>query len=621
PDASNIVRGANGWVYLLSGEGKRWTFVDCETAEAYGSGCESAVQISDAQFRTYAFAGTVYPLVRTPDGMNLYVEGGAKREVTGLGVLKVRGYDTSAHATRIDASLIEQLPYGEPMWGVGAVVVGESQKTPLLLDGAGTAHAIPESMHDFGWLAPSTISDASYAKITVSGSLAPAMTDGTNHYIATERGMLRVNRAQYGQSVEFAPIPASFAKHVRLAGAAEGPHIVQEIGSEEASIVSGGQRATFPNLAGAEAEARKRGVDTTVHRVVPGLLEKVAGGNGVGNGALLLPENGEQLYILDGAHLQPVASAEIAAELGFATTPVRITQASFDRIPQREQTLDVTRLRCGEQEWLAIGGKRYPLTSPELQAAYGQTGRQVSSLLCSLVPTASEPLGDFLKGPDGTVYWLEGGKRRAVSSPDVVAQMGGEQRAPLEASEAALAQFPLGEPLSAMPDGYVPPASGEAPKPAETGAPEPPATTTPDATTPAPGEQEQVEQVEPGEVLTDPKGSGIWLRTGEGLVQIGSQSVADSLGLDVRAPREVTGATIDSFRDRTVPLYTSAVRCGGVSYLGIDGQLVPYASEEAERAFGLQHVELGAETCTKLTVALETTIDLEVRLPDGTLAR
>lgn len=619
-DAGSIVKGAHGWIYLLGADGKRWTFPDCEMVAAFGGSCDDAVQITDEQFGKYAFAGTVQPLVRTPEGMSLYVEGGVKREVTGLGVLKVRGYDTAKQVMQLDAAAISHLPYGEPMWGVGAVVAGESEDSaPLILDGEGTALEVPESMREFPWLSPTTISDETYGKITVKGSLAPAMTDGTDFYLASERGMLRVNRAQYGTAMKYENIPASFAKHVRIVRGVDGPHLAQEIGSEEVSIVSGGQRSSFPNTAGAEGEARKRGVDTTIHRIVPGVLEHVTVGNGVGNGALLMPESGDDLFILDGAHLQAVASAEIAGELGFSMTPMRVTQASFDKIPQREGVLEGTQLRCGEQEWIAFGGKRYAFASSQLQAAYGLKGHAVSSTLCSLIPAASEPIGDFLKGSDDKVYWIDGGKRRAVASPEIVAEMGGEERVMPEPSDAALQQIPEGEPLTAVPAGYAPPVSTQAPAAPQQPANEAPAT--PQPTAPATDQGGQAEQTQAGEVLTNPAGSGVWLRAGDGLVQIGSQAVADALGLDVRAPRAVTQATIDSFRGKTQPLYVPAVRCGGVSYLGIEGELVPYASADAERAFGLEHVELAPETCAALTVSLDRTMGQDARMPDGTPVR
>ncbi|PPG27480.1 hypothetical protein C5B97_14875 [Pseudoclavibacter sp. RFBB5] len=107
---------------------------------------------------------------------------------------------------------------------------------------------------------------------------------------------------------------------------------------------------------------------------------------------------------------------------------------------------------------------------------------------------------------------------------------------------------------------------------------------------------------------------------GDELLQVGSPEVAAQLGLAIENPRSVPDANFAEFGENTSPLYTSAVTVGGVSYIGVDGELVPFATPEYAAAFGLDFALISPEVGAGLTVSTTAEpITDRVFGPDGTL--
>ena len=68
-------------------------------------------------------------------------------------------------------------------------------------------------------------------------------------------------------------------------------------------------------------------------------------------------------------------------------------------------------------------------------------------------------------------------------------------------------------------------------------------------------------------------------------------------------------ATFASFKGRFEPLYTSAVRCDGKTFVGLDGELVPFANTTIEQAYKLNHVDISNALCDKLVISTTRSID------------
>lgn len=646
PWARDILTGADGTPYYLTPSGTLFQFRNCQVVSDFGSSCDLKPKLSAAQSAAIPAAGMLESFVESSDGRVTLVQGGVKREVANLDVLTKMGYFTRT-TKDVPAELLSGLPFGDPIVSAGSVIASDEAAAPLLISSTHAGYAVPESMKALPGLATTaTFSPESYAAITQGASLAPLMTDGQSSYLATDKGLLRVSAAQYGGGVSFASVPADALKGLPSAGDALGAHFVQMAGESTVQLIAGGERFELANTDAVKAEADKRGISATVHQTVAGAVSGVNPGNGIVTGSLLKPQGTNDLYLLDGMHLQPIASVEIAKALGFTQAPITITTASFENIQQRETSVDGTQLTCNGVTGLAVNGELRPYANAEVQAAYGLTSESLSGELCALIPTSSSVMSDVFNTSDGTVYWVSGGEKRPIGWPELATEMGAYDRL-VKLSDVEAAQLPTGAYLVSVPEGYTPPSEApvteptpeptpaptptaeptEAPEPTSTSTATPTSSATPEPTSSATAEptatatptptQEPAVPLETGDVITDAAASGLWLVNGDQLLQIGSSEVAMQLGIIVSEPQVVPAANFAEFAGaKTVPLYTSAVQCGDTASIGIGGSLVGFESAEVQAAYGLTHVQLAPEICATLTVSPEK-LGTEVVLPNG----
>ncbi|GGA65286.1 hypothetical protein GCM10011490_14940 [Pseudoclavibacter endophyticus] len=634
--ADQFLSDADSNAYYLNESGALAKFRSCGVAEAFGGGCGvGTAKLTEKQLDELKSAGTIESFVRTAGNELFLVAGGTKREVSNLEALKAIGMFTAV-TNNIPAELVDGLPYGSPIITRGGVIAGAGGEQPILIDGDRIGHPVPDEFATMGGLATtSTFTSESYAAIEQGEPISALMTDGSANYLVTDKGLLKVSSAQYGSGVRFNTVSAATIAALPGAGTALGAHFVQMKGDDQIQLIAGGERFPLADAAAVESEAEKRGIDATVYTTVAGAVTGIVEGNGIVNGSVLKPQNSEELFILDGMYLQPVASIEIAQALGFTQAPITITTESFENIEQRETTLDGTQLTCHGVTGFAAGGVLRPYPNSEVEADYGLASQALSETLCGLIPVG-EPMSDILR--DGKhVYWVVGGEKRPIGWPELVNAFGDGYSRAVIVSEQVADQLPTGNTVTAVPTGYEPPTGTpqptepiETPEPTVTPEPTDPSTVEPtetsvptavpeptETTTPEPTETEEPPvALEIGDVITDAAGTGIWLVNGEQLVQIGSPSVAAHLDIAIDGAITVPQSNFEQFGSNIAPLYSSAVRCEGTNSIGIDGKLVPFESADTEAAFGLDYVELAPEVCGTLT---HSTLSLgtEVTLPNG----
>ncbi|MET0295846.1 MAG: hypothetical protein ABW024_00480, partial [Microbacterium sp.] len=85
-----LVRTASGTNYLLDGT-RAYRFRDCTQVAAWGGDCTTLPTVTDAKIGTYANAGLLAHLVRSPAGTIWLPQGGQMRQVLDPGILAVYG--------------------------------------------------------------------------------------------------------------------------------------------------------------------------------------------------------------------------------------------------------------------------------------------------------------------------------------------------------------------------------------------------------------------------------------------------------------------------------------------------------------------------------------------------
>jgi hypothetical protein len=96
------------------------------------------------------------------------------------------------------------------------------------------------------------------------------------------------------------------------------------------------------------------------------------------------------------------------------------TQSRIDAYPRAEQLLDFG-LTCGATDYVSAGGSVHPITSAQ-KALYPFRYVSLDAYTCRLLKVGV-PATSFIRTPDGTIYQLVDGQKRAVSSMSRFAEL------------------------------------------------------------------------------------------------------------------------------------------------------------------------------------------------------
>ncbi|MET0296215.1 MAG: hypothetical protein ABW024_02345, partial [Microbacterium sp.] len=333
---------------------------------------------------TYANAGLLAHLVRSPAGTIWLPQGGQMRQVLDPGILAVYGIPSTTSA--VSTATATKLPVGEPALSPGVYSDGANARVVATEGGEFTLSA----EQTVGVVRSSTraLTAASFAKITVDGALASRMRSDGRSFVLTHEGWLEVSAAAYGGDGVFTQLPARAWRGIAIAANEQRPHYVRDEVNAVEYLISGGAAQPVSGAAERASITARYGVPTKVWSLVGGALTGVR----ISYDVLAKGPSGE-VYLMDGSTRYRTSGCGAAADFGKDCASLR--------------TL---------------------------------TGAQLSGT------TDGGNLAALLRSPDGYVWLPQSGKKREVPDPRVLAVYG-VGTASTAVSAQVMAQLPLGAPV------------------------------------------------------------------------------------------------------------------------------------------------------------------------------
>lgn len=378
-----LVRTSSGAAYLLDGA-RAYRFRDCGQVSTWGGDCATLPTVTAAKLATYASAGTLQHLVRTPVGTIWLPQSGQMRQVLDPSILGVYGIPSSTSA--VGAATVAKLPVGEPAIAPGVYTDGGSARAVATEGGEYTLTA--EQSVGVMRTTGRALTAASYAKITLDGALPSRMRSDGRSFVLTHEGWLEVSAAAYGGDGVFTQLPSRAWRGLAVAANEQRPHFVRDEVNAVEYLVSGG--AAQP-VAGATERAA-----ITARYGVPAKLWSMPGSALTGiriSYDLLVKGTSGEVFLMDGTTRYRTSGCGAAADFG----------------------KDCATLRT--------------LTPTQLAGT-----------------TDGGALAALLRSADGYVFLPQSGKKREVPDPRVLSVYGiGTASTPISAQ--VLAQLPLGQPV------------------------------------------------------------------------------------------------------------------------------------------------------------------------------
>jgi hypothetical protein len=424
--------------------GRRYRLIDCAQAFDYALPCEGVPTIGANVLGRLAFSGTLNYTARLPDGSLWLQQDGIRRQF---------------------ADPAQFLPFGisatpsilSPLTLAGTTIGSPAMTSGLFWDGAASYKLItPAGNYDAsalgsgGWSLFATRFDPeSVAQITTTAPLPARLLSSGRYFIATPTGWLETAVGLYGSASVFTSLPAGAFGSIPIRARAMGPHFVRETSSTQRYFIGGEVRlAVSPENQAAIVAAY--GVPSTLHVISDGALTGVPERLDASQLSLVRETGGSQIYLLASGTRYPIMTDELVALFARLGDVKDIAPADIAQFRVANPATRVVRAATGEY-LLIDAGKRYVFSGcPQVQD-FGYT--------CATLPVLSRDqvnafayaggLNYLVRRSDGTVWLMQGGTRRFLPDPTVVAPYG-ISPVPTQLSDAATDGTPVGSPGAAV---------------------------------------------------------------------------------------------------------------------------------------------------------------------------
>lgn len=381
-----LVRTASGAAYLLDGA-RAYRMRDCTQVAAWGGNCASLPTVTGAKIGSYADAGTLRDLVRTPAGTTWLAQSGQLRQVLDVGILAVYGIPSTTSA--VSTATAAKLPVGEPVLAVGVYSDGSARRLVATPGGDFTLTA----EQAVGVVESSTrrLTPESYAKISVDGAMPSRLRSDNRSFVLTREGWLEVSAAAYGGDAFFTALSSRAWQGIAVAANEQRPHYVRDDASGQEYLVSGG--AAQP-VSGAQERAlitATYGVPTKVWPIVSGALTGIKI-----NHDLIVKDGAGTVFLIDGATRYRMNGCGAVSEFGKNCATLRVLSGS-QLAALRDGGALAPLLRSPEgHAWLIQSGTRREVPDTSVLAVYG-IGGAATSVSTQLL--AQIPLGQPVAAP------------------------------------------------------------------------------------------------------------------------------------------------------------------------------------------------------------------------------
>ncbi|MDW4573377.1 hypothetical protein R8Z57_11405 [Microbacterium sp. M3] len=359
--AEGLVRTSAGAAYLLDGA-RAYRFRDCGQVAAWGSDCNTLRTVSATSIGTYANAGTLRDLVKAPSGTIWLAQGGQFRQVLDPGILAMYGISTTA--SPVSAATAATLPVGEPVLTAGVYTDGGSGRIVVTQGGEYTLTDLQAT----GVVAASarSLTAASFAKITVDGPLPSRMRSDGRAFVLTREGWLEVSAAAYGGDGVFTPLASRAWTGITVAGNEQRPHYIRDEATSLEYLVSGGAIQFVAGSAERAAITSTYGVPTKVWPVVGGVVAGLRL-----NYDLVVKDASGAVFLIDGTTRYRMSGCGAAGDFGRDCASIRtLTAAQLSGLSDGGNLAPLLRSSEG-YVWLVQGGARREVPDPRVLAAYG----------------------------------------------------------------------------------------------------------------------------------------------------------------------------------------------------------------------------------------------------------
>lgn len=448
-DMTRIVRSPSGKVFFLD-VGAKFQFLNCEDVSAYGVDCGASTLLTDTQLNAFRTSQSMTRLFKTTNGKTFFIEAGKKREVADTASLAT--VNAPSRSMVLFESAISYLPYGVPVVRDSVFAQKRGSTWQGFISAKGTTIS-PMSTNVAGQTGLSssfpqvTLDEQSIGALNRAGTISGFVRDGSQQtYLLTQGGRLKVTNTSY-PGIEFVGAPAKMLETLPVVATAGKKHFLKGVSSPSVYLIDEGVKRKAWSWEAIMSAEKSPDVTPGIWTVPDETVGELADGRPLLDaGTLVKRSSSPRVYLVDGTtRLLTIMSFDVTMALGLGAAVTTMPDGALDSFEQ-SKSLPSPAVTCNGRTFVGLDGKLLPADAGTL-ASYGWAATPLDPATCAAMSATEQALTNFLRAPDGKIYWIDAGKRHPLNSWAALVELGGVDKW-IQASPSALNLLPLGEPRS-----------------------------------------------------------------------------------------------------------------------------------------------------------------------------
>ncbi|ERK70232.1 glycosyl hydrolase family 25 [Leifsonia aquatica ATCC 14665] len=413
--AGRVIRDPQGTIYFYD-SGIKLPFGSCGLVADYGGTCDASgyVQLTSPQAARFATGPAVTPLMNSKGGPLFYVQGGQRHEV--LDAVSQQQAGVTGSFNTLSATALTTMPAGKPLVRDDVYVKRSGTSEGVLLTG-GKASAIDANAATTIGLASKAVGSLATESIAQLPAGAPytgavkASGSSTIQVVASD-GLHAWPAGVGGAAFQPLTVPSSL-----LTGSPAKPAIAA--GAAVMSTASGTVYLVMPDdirpiSSWDSLVALSAGATPTITVVPQALIATLPKGPvALQAGTMVRNASNATVYLVNGVTNKiPFSSFDPPTQAGFT----QFTFTTDDRLNgyPTSKTLLGFGVICGSQKYVSAGGSIHAVSSA-LLAQYPFTYVELDTFTCALLTKGIDATA-FIRTPDGSIFYLNGGQKHPISS-------------------------------------------------------------------------------------------------------------------------------------------------------------------------------------------------------------
>jgi hypothetical protein len=332
---------------------------------------------------------------------------------------------------------------------MGSLVKTANDNTVYLLNNT-TAHPIYDNniLNDYAALGPVRITTASEINSHTAGPALGRMvgSPGGTLYLINASIKLPFTNCQSVADYGFSCSQVTYLDDLLLNKLANGPPVtplLRAVSNSTVYYVTGGKKRPIPTW----SDVQKFPIPI-MNILTDSFVNQLPfnPAYAYGPGSLVKTLNSPSVYVVkDLDNVMPVTDFLYSKEIGLGANP-RTIVSNYTVLGNNLQT----KLQCGINNYLGTNGATYYIPSSDIMTAYGfqQSDFQNLDPYCLNVPISQQALDQFIKVPNGTIYYVSGGQKQPIAGWGVYVSHGGNSSNTIAVSDFFANSLPTGSTIT-----------------------------------------------------------------------------------------------------------------------------------------------------------------------------